>query len=239
MSENAIITATPKSVMFKSEKLNAVTVEIASYITEVQTKAHTNHIAISKALARVANEKLYVEDGFSSALQYAMETFGWKKANAYAMMQVGTKLNAGELPEGNFSVSQYREMLPLSKEAAEEAIEAGIINEEMSAKDIRAEVEVLKPKKERKAKPEKVYKWYLDGMEERVPVIMTESGIEEAEEFNWARKVSVKIPDIENEESGEKTLCGYLVCIGWEIRFYARGAEVTEEEEEVTEENAE
>ena len=216
MSENAIIIANPKAISFKSEKLNAVTVEISGYIAEVQTKAHANHIAISKALARVATEKLFEEDGFKSALDYAMDTFGWKRANAYAMMQVGVKLNAGELPEGNFSVSQYREMLPLSKEAAVEAIEAGVITEEMSAKDIRAEVEVLKPKKKRKTKPEKVYKWHMDGVEGRGVLTMPESVMAEGEGVDWTHKVSVKVED--------KSISGYLVCSAGEIRFFAKGS---------------
>ena len=223
MSENAIIIATPKHISFKSEKLNAVTAEISGYIAEVQTMAHNNHIAISKALARVAAEELYKEDGFKSALEYAMETFGWKRANAYAMMQVGAKLNAGELPEGNFSVSQYREMLPMSRQEVEEAIESGVISEDMSAKEIRAEVEVLKPKKERKSKPEKVYVWYLDGVPGKADITTVESVIAGGEGCEAVQRVTFKV--------GENSLVGYLIARENMIRIYIRGKEVKPEVE--------
>ena len=225
MSENAIMIANLKAISFKSKKLNEVTAEISGYINEVQTKAHDNHLAISRALARVATEKMYEEDGFKSALDYAMTTFGWKRANAYAMMQVGTKLNAGELPEGNFSVSQYREMLPLSKEAAEEAIKEGVISEDMSAKDIRAEVEVLKPKKERKNKPEKLYMWHMDGVEGRGVLTATETIMTEGKGLDWTHKVSIKLED--------KSISGYLICSGGEIHFFLKGEEVTEDNQKV------
>lgn len=221
MSENAIISANAKNITFKSDALNAVTAEIAGYINEVQTTAHNNHIAISKALARVASEKLYEEDGFKSALEYAMDTFGWKRANAYAMMQVGAKLNAGELPEGNFSVSQYREMLPVKKEVLEEAIENGVISEDMSAKDIREEIAVMKPKKERKSKPEKVYIWYLDAIQEHGTITAPESILASGDGCDGVQRVSMKVatPD------GEITVTGYLVAKDGQIRFYSRAEE--------------
>lgn len=224
MNENAIITATTRAVQFKSEKLNAVTREISGYIEEVQTKAHNNHIAIAKALARVNTEKLFEEDGFKSALDYAMDTFGWKRANAYAMMQVGAKLNANELPEGDFSVSQYREMLPLSKDELESAIEAGVIDSDMTAKDIRSEVEALKPKKERKPKDEKVYRWYMDGVPGKADVVLSESAMAEGNGVAWTHKVTRK------HENG--TMTAYLVCSEGEIRVFVRGDEVIEEQEE-------
>lgn len=215
MSENAIMAANAKNITFKSEALNAVTAEINGYINEVQTTAQHNHIAISKALARVASEKLYEEDGFKSALEYAMNTFGWKRANAYAMMQVGAKLNANELPEGNFSVSQYREMLTMSKDELEEAIESGVISEEMSAKDIREEVAIIKPKKERKSKPEDVYVWYLDAVPCRGDIIATESALRGANNCDGSQRVAFKI--------GDDSIVGYLVANNGQIRYYVKG----------------
>lgn len=218
MSENSIITATPANVTFKNESLNLATQKIATYVNEVQTKAHENHIAISKVLADVSKEKLYEEDGFKSAVDYAMQTFGWKRANAYAMIQVGTKLNAGELPEGDFSVSQYREMLPLSKEEATEAVESGVIDSDMTAKEIREEVEALKPKAERKQKPEKVYRWYLDNVQGRKDMELSESMFAELVDADYIAKTQIK--------TEEATIKGYLCYVGGEIRFYAQGEEV-------------
>lgn len=217
MSENAIMVANLKSVSFKSKKLNEVTKEISGYITEVQSKAQSNHIFISKALARVATEKLFEDDGFKSAIEYAMDTFGWKRANAYAMIQVGTKLNLGQLPEGNFSVSQYREMLTLSKEDAEKAIKDGIITEDMTAKEIREEVEVIKPKKERKEKEEKVFLWYMDGVPGRNDLKLPESFFVDGEGAEWTLRVSSKIR--------ESKVFGYLVATNGEVHFFARGEE--------------
>lgn len=221
--ENAMMKATPKNITFKSEKLNAVTAEIAGYIAEVQTTAHTNHINISKALAIVAAEKLYEEDGFKSAVEYAMQTFGWKRANAYAMMQVGAKLNAGELPEGNFSVSQYREMLPMSKEEAQEAVDSGVITEDMSAKEIRAEVEVIKPKTPRKVKDEKIFVWYLDAIPGRSDIIAPESVMSSGDGCDGVQRVNFKM--------GETSVLGYLVAKDGQIRFYTRGEEAKPEVE--------
>lgn len=231
MKENAIMTAKTTEVHFKSVKLNEVTAEISALVNEVQTKANANHISICKHLARVADEKLFQDDGFKSATDYAMKVFGWKQANAYAMVQVGSRLNAGELPDGDFSVSQYREMLPLSKNAAEEAIEKGIISSDMSAKEIRGEVEVLKPKKERASKPEKVYNWYMDGVPGKADLVMTESTMESGDGVAWTHRVTRK------HDNG--TMVAYLVCSNGEIRVFVRGDEYKESVDEAATENAE
>lgn len=231
MKENAIMTATTPEVHFKSAKLNEVTAEISALVNEVQTKANANHISICKYLARVADEKLYQDDGFKSATDYAMKVFGWKQANAYAMVQVGSRLNAGALPEGDFSVSQYREMLPLSKKAAEDAIENGIISSDMSAKEIRGEVEVLKPKKERAAKHEKVYKWYMDCIPGRKDFVATEEAIENAECYDIKQRVII---NFENTK-----MVAYILGREGEIRIFVRGDECKEPVEEAEAENAE
>lgn len=224
MSENAIMNATASAISFKSAKLNTITAEITGYVLEAQNTANRNSIAISKALATVAKEELYKEDGFDSALDYAMRTFGWKRANAYRMIQVGTRLNAGTLPDGNFSYTQYGEMLALPEDTAKDAVEKGIITESMTAAEIREEVAELKPKKERKAKEEKVYIWLLDGLEHHGTVTNTESNIADWPGVDWTQRIKVK--------SGETDILGYLVCIAGEIRFYVRGAEVVESTEE-------
>lgn len=226
MSENTILVAVTNNIpTFKSSKLNEATGEIAGLIDATRANAQENHIKISKILAKVSAEKAYEEDGFKSAVEYAMATFGWKRANAYAMMQVGTKLNAGELPEGNFSVSQYREMLPLSKEEANEAVENGVISADMTAKDIRDEVEVIKPKKERKAKPEKVYIWYLDAIPGRNDITAPESVMANGEGCDGVQKANISI----NTGDAEVKVIGYLVAKEGQIRFYARGEEVKPE----------
>lgn len=104
-------------------------------------------------------------------------------------------------------------------------------NDIMIEKKIRGEVEVIKPKKKRSAKPEKVYKWYMDGVPGKADLYMPESLISAGDKVSWTHRVTRKY------ENGK--MIAYLVCEKGQIRVFVRGDEYTGYSEEVDTENAE
>ena len=95
MSENAIITANPKSVIFKSEKLNAVTAEISGYINEVEVadgvKSLGNHAFAN--CTRLASIQLP-----DSLADLGEGTF----ANCFMLSSVSIPYSVTELKENTF-----------------------------------------------------------------------------------------------------------------------------------------
>ena len=217
-NELTLTNVTLTGTTFKNERLNGITADIVKLTSEAFAKVEKTQIMIADLLAEVAHNELWKDDGFESTLDYAMQTFGWKKAYAYASIQLGVKRNTNQLPDGNFNAGQLREMFPLSREKLDELVEAGEITEDMSAKQIR---EAIKPyKKERKTsvKAEKVYYWYLDGVPGRGDIEATESQMLSSAE-NSVKAVAMSY--------GEK-VNGVLIASDAQIRFYAKGEEVPE-----------
>lgn len=153
---------TTRRFEFKNAELNEISGKIHAHVTVSEETARINFIEIAKLLAHIDAHKLAESDGFKSTADYAMETFNWKKTNAYNLIKVGQALTAGRLPEGNYTVNQYVELLALPTETINEAVKSGEISEEMTTKELREKAAELKPKKETSRK-EPMYFWYIGG----------------------------------------------------------------------------
>lgn len=146
---NVTITA-PEVFNFKNEKLNVISAEIAK-IGKTMTKG--NH-EIAKLLGEVKRDKLYEEDEFKSVAEYAKATFNIDRALAYQLAKVGerfylvdsetAKKAAAMLPPSNLA-----ELVNMTDEQIEKAIESGEITETTGQKklrDVAAGVKHSKPK---------------------------------------------------------------------------------------------
>ena len=153
---------TTRTFEFKNAELNEISGKIHAHVTVSEETARINFIEIAKLLAHIDAHKLAESDGFKSTADYAMVTFNWKKSNAYNLIKVGQALAAGRLPEGNYTVNQYVELLALPTETIKEAAEKGEISEEMTTKELREKVAELKPKKEVVRKEPRTF-WYYNG----------------------------------------------------------------------------
>ena len=156
------LTTTTRTFEFKNAELNEISGKIHAHVTVSEETARINFIEIAKLLAHIDAHKLAESDGFKSTADYAMTTFNWQKTNAYNLINVGHALAAGRLPEGNYTVNQYVELLALPTDTLKEAWENGEISEEMTTKELREKVAELKPKKE-VVRKEPMYFWYIGG----------------------------------------------------------------------------
>lgn len=150
MNELAIRTA--ELPTFTNKELNAATQKIV----KISLKIKKNLYEVALILAKVAETKSYEDDGFKSAAEYAMKTFGFKKSAAYNLLTIGKEYTSpaleSNLPhtqESDFSTTQIEKMLPLdSREIVVELIEAGTITPDMTCKEIEAVVKSINKKDE-------------------------------------------------------------------------------------------
>lgn len=100
---------------------------------------------IAVMLNEVSEKAAYKEDGFETVVDYAEQTFGWKKSMTYNLVKTGglLKKHAAEL-EG-YTVSQIQELLPCKGETLEKVIDT--VSPDMTAKEIRSAVSGVKAKK--------------------------------------------------------------------------------------------
>ena len=133
--------------------------ELMEVTKEIITRAKVirrNFYAIAAAFARVESEKLYQDDGFMSAADYAMKIFNMKKSDAYNMIRIGRDYVDQNCKESNlphkegddFNKSQIVAMLPISHDLAKELIENGAINTKLSVRKIK---EIIKSNRQAEA----------------------------------------------------------------------------------------
>lgn len=170
---------------FKNSELESITASIvaASMTARHEVEKYLKKVAVS--LNEVDEKNLYKEDGFKSAADYAMETFGYKKSFVYDLLKVGKVFKNLLAEQCDYTVSQLKEMLPLSEEARVSALNSGEINEDMSLREIREKVKEIKPATTRKTK-EKTYIWTLVGSD-NPPIKATPSEIHNLKfkDFEW------------------------------------------------------
>lgn len=150
--------------MFKNEELNKLSEQIASYNGNINASTDAHMITVSNNLCKIAyvmaeidNKELYKEDGFKSAAEYAMETFEYKKSQAFNLVRVGKKFGS-KLLETEYNFTQLVEALPMGAEKFAELDESGEINPEMKATEIR---EIAKANNAKPRKPAKVKEFYF------------------------------------------------------------------------------
>lgn len=210
------LTTTARTFEFKNAELNEISGRIHAHLTVSEETARINLIEIAKLLAHIDAHKLAESDGFKSTVDYAMDTFDWAKSNAYNLIKVGHALNAGRLPEGNYTVNQYVELLGLPTETIKEAVENGEISEEMTTKALREKAAELKPKKV-VIRKEPTYFWYNDGRRTIDSTVVAK--VSEFIEHNGEQFAKTKFS--ETDIYIWKTDLGYLV--------FERGDKVTED----------
>ena len=136
---------------------------------DLQIKARQYDIAA--ILAEIDNRKLYEQDGFASAVEYANTTFGIQKSVAYLLIEVGTNytrpiLNSkgkcvghcsNLLPPANpteqdaplvdFTTGQLSRVTSLGRETVLKLIKDGDLSPTMTYKEINNLVKLHKPPK--------------------------------------------------------------------------------------------
>lgn len=168
MSNIQPITNCPK---FLNKDLEKATVYIFSCDAQVRARQYD----IAAILAEIDAKKLYKDDGFASAAEYANVTFGMQKTLAYALIEVGTNytrpiysdkgrvighcsnlLPAADIekqtaPALDFTTGQIARMASLGREKVVELVNDGSVSPRMTHKEIDAVVKANKPPKAIKA----------------------------------------------------------------------------------------
>lgn len=134
-----------QNVAINNPELKKVTGEIR----KASANVIGNTFKISALIARVDSEELFIEDGFADVFDYAKQCFGLEKASVYNLIRVGNDF-ISEVKKGNitsfqtllthgdkdYSISQVFKMLPLGIEKAKELTSDGVIDENMSCRQI-------------------------------------------------------------------------------------------------------
>lgn len=115
---------------------------------------------VAKILADVSIKEAYKDDGFKSAAEYAMKTFGFKKSFAYSLIKIGENFITPSLESNiphsageDFTISQMDVLLPLLKQenvTINELAEKGVITPSMTKDEIKEVVKQYTPSKTKK-----------------------------------------------------------------------------------------
>lgn len=138
---------------FKDTRLAEATRKIANIYSDAAKYADTKNREVAKILATIADQKLYVQDGFKSVAEYAADTFGIQKANAYALASAGKVYNDPKAPKAlkEFTPSKLSEVAKVDHKKLEAAIADGTISKDTTQKDLRTFAAENTPGKSKKA----------------------------------------------------------------------------------------
>ena len=164
MSEIQVVTNRPR---FMNKDLEKATV----YILNCESQVRARQFDIAAVLAEVDAKKLYKDDGFASAAEYANATFGMQKTLAYALIEVGTNytrplysdkgrvighcsnllppadVDKQTAPLVDFTTGQIARMASLGREKVVNLVKSGEVNPRMTHREIDAVVKAHKPPK--------------------------------------------------------------------------------------------
>lgn len=130
---------TSESLTFKNAKLNEATAAINAELTALQNTVFPLRDQFESAradfdrkasdiLANVVKDKSYKEDGFKSAAEYAMETFGFGRSKAYQLARVGERCKS--IPSlKKLTVANADKLAGADGLAVKKALESGEIDE--------------------------------------------------------------------------------------------------------------
>lgn len=168
--EMQVVTNRPQ---FMNKALQKATNLIMGLGDQVRAKQYD----IAAILADVENKQYYKDDGFSSAAEYAMETFGMQKSLAYQLITIGTQYtrpvlndngkvvghasnlmppadpNKQNAPLTDFTPSQIGKLLPLGREKVVELVDSGELKPTTTHKAIENLVKTLRPHKAKELPP--------------------------------------------------------------------------------------
>ena len=146
---------------------NAELKKITTEIREAGANVIGNTYKIAGLISEVDRNELYLEDGFVDVFDYVKQCFGLEKASAYNLIRVGTEFiektgNNYEtlLTHGkkDYSLTQVVKMLPLGIDKAKELTADGVIDENMSCRQIekivKENTEGTKARGKKKTEPE-------------------------------------------------------------------------------------
>lgn len=158
-----IIIRTNVTEQFKNRELNNATQKII----KIGEKMQKNLYEIANVLAVVDKKEAYKDDGFTSAADYAMKVFGFKKTQAYTLLKVGKEWTSPKLEstlpheEGkDFTVTQVEKLSALgSKDEVLEVVKNGEVTPDMTVAEIREFVKVKKGGEEVKKETEETIVW--------------------------------------------------------------------------------
>ena len=123
--------------------------EVTTAIRKAGANVIGNTFKIAALIAKVENEELYAADGFADVFDYVKQCFGLEKSSAYNLIKVGNEFIT-EVEKGNiktfetllthknrdYSISQVFKMLPLGIDKAKELTKDGVIDVDMSCRQI-------------------------------------------------------------------------------------------------------
>ena len=123
--------------------------EVTTAIRKAGANVIGNTFKIAALIAKVDADELYAADGFTDTFDYVKQCFGLEKSSAYSLIKVGKEfieeIESGKttkfetlLTHGDrdFSISQVIKMLPLGIEKAKELTADGVIDVDMSCRQI-------------------------------------------------------------------------------------------------------
>lgn len=128
---------------FKNKALKASTARIRKAGDSVRVNVYR----IARELAKIHNEKLWIDDGYEDVADYANKVLHIKKTTCYDLIKIGntfvadsgTKSNLAR-PDGcknDYGFGQLRVLLPIGYEKAEELAGDGVISPDMSVRQIK------------------------------------------------------------------------------------------------------
>lgn len=162
-----------------STYMNVTLQKATDKIRQYDLKIRENQFAIAHIMGRVDSEALYIDDGFSSATEWAQEAFGIKKTTAYNLITLGreyvrevrdskgklkgyasniVEVADGTLPVVDYSTNQLARLSTLGHDDVKRLHDEGTIKPTMTAKEIqdfiRAQKALQAPEPEQPAQSE-------------------------------------------------------------------------------------
>lgn len=128
-----------EKVNFKDKRLAKATSDIIKIYQDAMVYADAKNRQVASILAKIKEEKSYIEDGFVSVADYASEIFGIKKQNAYSLATAGEIYNDPRASEKlkAFTPSKLAEVASVNRETLETDVESGKITPTTTQKDLR------------------------------------------------------------------------------------------------------
>ena len=134
-------------VKFENAGLQTVTNEIMKHSREIRRSFYQ----IAHLLNEVDENRLFVDDGFMSTVEYAEKTFGFKKTLCYNLLSIGQVYTAENGKESNlphdkakdYTSSQLKVMLPYDEEQVRELADTEEITPYMTVSALKKRLKGL------------------------------------------------------------------------------------------------
>lgn len=124
---------------FKDKNLLRATKQIISIYKDAASYATTKNQEIAKILGEVAENKSYEKDGFNSVADYAYQTFGIARQNAYSLANAGKVYNddSKHTELRSMTPSKLAELANVDEKTLTEALNTGKIDHNTTQKELR------------------------------------------------------------------------------------------------------